>query len=942
MASPAYKIDLTEMERSSSQSAENGGSGERERFYTPPPGSETPEPVFAGPVQPPLRSSNATTSEFQSQERAVLPQPADNASGEGPPTLTQLANSPIDDPLPPVPRLGFSRWARSRAHRRNESSVSSTSTGSLPKSSSGWAFPRRHRHGDEASNRAESPASARVASPVLGGQPWGASLSSLSSTASPQAPPTPGSEPVQGHGLRKSPSDEQLREASQPATFVAHGASNSLTTRIVPHHMVPSEEYVDASPATDTVEQMVTPTMGEAVLAPDHAAQPSAASSSSLHGSSHSAPGSIKSLADAPDASSYSASLRSVRSPPPDVHPPPRQPPQGLRKLSLASSATTSSSTSHSPSDSVSRLLSMGFTPSLPTLPSSATSTHSHTGSTAGSEAPAPRKVLPVTQTRAGPSPSTAAHARGKSIDTERNSYFKRFSAMPMPVATKTIPTPVLRFVDGTRGLLFSLSQIQSALKQYVSLTLDERISLQFHKILEVANTSMTGLIRALERFDSVARTASTTDTEHMQVVRLVLVSCRDSLSTFKRVASVLQLQLKPLQQTADVRLTRSFLMMLYGSCVELSNCWSAIQPDLEAVQAYLHSETTLAPLRTDKLDNTLATISEQSIVSSSSPISHAPWKADERTSESSPPTPTQVRRPTPMGPYHAPGPSNSSAEWLDAVSSRESLADVPAPSRARKRSGFVRTRTGQLVYEDGTRVGSISSLPSAEQHDLKEDRSSPTRADSQRRVTASASGSDPVESTDELDSHLLNLVDKVTMTSATAWANLLGPALDEDIQHFTHKESQVRFSLAPPDGDCPSRGASPGRPPRSSTPAGGLRDARVGTLLASLRSKAMECDRLTGLLRSTWQECSTRPRLRTPGERDTPVDRLWEEANRLVRHIVGISTVIKTLSPDYSFAPDTLRTLGALTSTCHELMIHMHFLSPDKMHSTAALVAQS
>jgi RAM signalling pathway protein len=211
---------------------------------------------------------------------------------------------------------------------------------------------------------------------------------------------------------------------------------------------------------------------------------------------------------------------------------------------------------------------------------------------------------------RGSPTASNLPGAATSHVDTERNSYFKRLSTLPTVVASTAIPLPVLKFVDATRGLLFALSQMHTALKQYILFTLDERISAQFNRILEVAGNSMAGLIRALDRFDSLSRKGAV----EAGMVRAVMQACKDSVSTFRRVSGVLQLQLRPLQQTADVRYSRTFLLMIYGTIVELSNSWKLMAPHIEAVHPFLQSEGVAAAASDKRSDTSLTPIAEGSL----------------------------------------------------------------------------------------------------------------------------------------------------------------------------------------------------------------------------------------------------------------------------------------------------------------------------------------
>ena len=168
--------------------------------------------------------------------------------------------------------------------------------------------------------------------------------------------------------------------------------------------------------------------------------------------------------------------------------------------------------------------------------------------------------------------------------DHERNSYFRRLSTLPPSTISKAVPVPVLKFVDGTRGVLFALSQIHAAIGQFMTPVIDERISSQFHRLLDISNGSVANLINALDRFDSLSRRG----TPDPSVIRGVLITCKDSVITLRKLISVLQLQLRALQSGSDVRYARTLLLMLYGSMGEVSNSWNEMAPLVEAVQPYL------------------------------------------------------------------------------------------------------------------------------------------------------------------------------------------------------------------------------------------------------------------------------------------------------------------------------------------------------------------
>ncbi|KDN41139.1 hypothetical protein K437DRAFT_258376 [Tilletiaria anomala UBC 951] len=585
-----------------------------------------------------------------------------------------------------------------------------------------------------------------------------------------------------------------------------------------------------------------------------------------------------------------------------------RHPPSGLRKLSLPSTVAAQAAAEN-----------LGTPPPSSSF-AAATPDASYLRRTPGGSTQIP--IL-----RGSPS---SANGHSASVDVERNIYFKRLSSMPRAMASKAIPPPVLMFIDATRGLLFALSQMHTALKQYIFFTLEERISMQFNRILEVAGGSMAGLIRALDRFDSLSRNGNA----EAGIVRAVLAACKDSISTFRRVASVLQLQLKPLQQTADVRYSRTFVMMLYGTIVELSNSWKSMSPHIEAVQPFLqHSE--------------VLTIGDKRMDSALSPI--AEGIPQSRPRHIANPSVTRPQRRRHAGSFSAKDVAQGALLNATATApAHTETFDVDDMERARKRGAGGRSRLGSddistgVMFEQDRPLATRSAeprtsaftirqtpfMPELRQHDRKDSSSTaPMSALDVWHTPMSAVRTAPLqmqqkqsltplrrELASPLDDHLLELVDKVTMTSASVWASLLGRSLDEDIAHFTSRDSQ------------PSTPAAESQPPS------------LGSKLTELRGKSTQCDQLTGLLRSTLQECrSAFQRLEDGAAHEECVARLWDESNRLVRLIVQISTLIKGISAEYSFQKELLGSLGALTASCTELMIHMHFLSPEKMRTASA-----
>ncbi|KDQ18050.1 hypothetical protein BOTBODRAFT_171740 [Botryobasidium botryosum FD-172 SS1] len=188
------------------------------------------------------------------------------------------------------------------------------------------------------------------------------------------------------------------------------------------------------------------------------------------------------------------------------------------------------------------------------------------------------KQALPVS------SPSSES---APSMDIERNSYFRRHSTLPASTISKSVPLAFLHVADATRGILFALSQIYTAVRNYTACTIDDRLSSTLGKVLEPASTYMGQLIDALDRFDSQSRRGM----PPAHVCRGLLESCRDNVSVFGKVVSVLQMHLRVLTNSHDPRYARTLLLMLYGSVAEVSNSWRAMVPHIEAVQPFLRDQ---------------------------------------------------------------------------------------------------------------------------------------------------------------------------------------------------------------------------------------------------------------------------------------------------------------------------------------------------------------
>ncbi|PLW29296.1 hypothetical protein PCASD_19578 [Puccinia coronata f. sp. avenae] len=168
------------------------------------------------------------------------------------------------------------------------------------------------------------------------------------------------------------------------------------------------------------------------------------------------------------------------------------------------------------------------------------------------------------------------------SLAGDRNSgaYFRRLSMLPASTISKQVPTPLLQLMDGIRGILFSLSQIYAALKQFVMFATQDRLPGALSRMTSAADDSMGKLINSLDRFDSSTRRAQ----PELEVVQQVFKSCRDNVIVFGKLVNVLSIQLKVLMGSADVRYSRTLLLSLYGATAEIAMSWQMITPLVDDV----------------------------------------------------------------------------------------------------------------------------------------------------------------------------------------------------------------------------------------------------------------------------------------------------------------------------------------------------------------------
>ena len=179
--------------------------------------------------------------------------------------------------------------------------------------------------------------------------------------------------------------------------------------------------------------------------------------------------------------------------------------------------------------------------------------------------------------------------------------YFRRLSMLPASTISKAVPSALLAFIDGIRGILFSLSQIYSSLKQFVVFPAPDRLPTVLVKMMASADDAMGFLIDALDRFDASSRRKS----PEQAIVKEVIETCRENVAIFGKLVLILSSQSKTLfGANADLRYTRTLVLALWGAMGEIVTSWTALtalkadvitwlRGDVELSQAHLQLQSS-------------------------------------------------------------------------------------------------------------------------------------------------------------------------------------------------------------------------------------------------------------------------------------------------------------------------------------------------------------
>lgn len=514
----------------------------------------------------------------------------------------------------------------------------------------------------------------------------------------------------------------------------------------------------------------------------------------------------------------------------------------------------------------------------------------------------------------------------GPAIDESRNSYFRRVSMLPASTISKAVSPALLMFVDATRGLLFALTQLHTALRQYLNFAVPDRVAGVFARVLEPAAGYITNLINALDRFDSTSRRSA----PPVNAVRGVIDSCKESIAVFGKIVAALRLQI-PAFKDADVRYTRQLLLNIHGAMAEIACSWKTITPLLVEIRPLLAPEGTrlAAPLMVKS--NSAANLAGRVI----SPILERGESAERVPSRSTaaalaaPPMPPVGTSPRSRSRRHAGSFSALDVErgMLMGVPSRQEWPDMSLPI---------------LEGEEGASLPPFPlqgepEPPALPTPPMVTSFSQPARP---RHVQTSSAGSSYLSAPNGSHRNLSFDVRPPTPASATLF--------DDDLLDVVETATDIAFTVWLRLAEDIGASAAPTFEHTKSDSISSTNSGRLGLSLAPRDSRRpttipfKEYHDLVAAL-STAEHVTTTLRETLMGLRANPFalahSSLPDNAQAFIKTVVKVSGLIKTLSVSHTFGLSVRQSLSKLTQTTRECAILIQVSSLRPTQSSPTLV---
>ncbi|WFD35620.1 RAM signaling network component [Malassezia cuniculi] len=468
-------------------------------------------------------------------------------------------------------------------------------------------------------------------------------------------------------------------------------------------------------------------------------------------------------------------------------------------------------------------------------------------------------------------------------------SYFKRFSLMQRKVPTVKTPSPqVLKSVDAVRGILFALSQIYSALKQYIGVVGDERLAGSFNRMLTSAGLSLSALISALDAFDAQRA-------QEPPVVRAVVEAARDGVLVFRRIVRALSGNLEALEQSVDARFSRTLLVMLYGSIAEVCNSAAALSANMHAVVPLLSQtqspdalSTLVTPVRAGFNPSPIEKHRAAQSLGNEQALEDGEGSTISMLGTSTPSTHIRART---LSPAVSPddGARSSPGLFPRRANGSVSGSDVASVGASISASGGAATRptTHTPQAKLATPGKFFASARSNSSSSLRDFRAPPSI-----RGAGAGMGADGMQSNVPIDIHLLGLLSQAADRSVNVWSDV-------------HVHTRARAATL----DGVHYGDDDGEALRD-VPLQRVRE--LGGQSTEVLDQARQLQDALSVF--SWGNYGH-------------AQRLWEIADQFVRSTIHVAALIRDMPAAAALPAPLMRRVGEAALSCAALASHLHRL---------------
>ncbi|KAK9466777.1 RAM signaling pathway protein-domain-containing protein [Lipomyces arxii] len=202
-------------------------------------------------------------------------------------------------------------------------------------------------------------------------------------------------------------------------------------------------------------------------------------------------------------------------------------------------------------------------------------------------------------ESNSAPATSTAGANKG---EEESDAYFRRLSVLqeqmsPTAMASLSLAAFSSQVVESARSVLFTLSQLVPAVRQFLVFCNDKKVSSTLNGVLYTARLKTDALLKTLEHHDALLSpsAASRRAPPAATAVEPIIHATITCIGSFRHIISLINVNIATLSVHADIRHMRSFFLMSFGALAEVKNAWAKLLPALAEcrvpVAAYMSSE---------------------------------------------------------------------------------------------------------------------------------------------------------------------------------------------------------------------------------------------------------------------------------------------------------------------------------------------------------------